>query len=99
MYYNGLRMVPARNPRGVLQRGSSLSTRLGRVLIIKAAHAAFKWAACLCLAIGVGAPAVGAELPRQVMRALRAVGIPASSVGAVVQEIGAPQPSVAVNER
>jgi D-alanyl-D-alanine carboxypeptidase/D-alanyl-D-alanine-endopeptidase (penicillin-binding protein 4) len=69
------------------------------VLIIKAAPTAFKWATYLCFAIGLTVPAAGAELPRQVTRALRAVGIPTSSVGAVVQEIGAPQPTVAVNER
>lgn len=92
-------MVSTRNPRAVLQRANSLSTQLRRVLIIKAASLAFKRLALLCLAFPVGAPAFGADLPRPVARALRAAGIPMSSVGAVVQEIGAARPSVAVNER
>jgi serine-type D-Ala-D-Ala carboxypeptidase/endopeptidase (penicillin-binding protein 4) len=39
-------------------------------------------------------PAAGAELPRPVLQALKAAGIPPSSVGAVVQEIGATRASV-----
>jgi D-alanyl-D-alanine carboxypeptidase/D-alanyl-D-alanine-endopeptidase (penicillin-binding protein 4) len=41
----------------------------------------------------------GAELPPSVFKALNAVGIPESSVGAVVQEAGAARPSLAVNAR
>ena len=38
--------------------------------------------------------AYGADLPKPVVQALRAAGIPQSSVGAVVQEVGAARPSV-----
>ena len=43
--------------------------------------------------------AAAADLPKPVVQALRAVGIPQSSVGAVVQEVGAPRPWLAVNAR
>jgi D-alanyl-D-alanine carboxypeptidase/D-alanyl-D-alanine-endopeptidase (penicillin-binding protein 4) len=43
--------------------------------------------------------ATAADLPRPVAQALRAAGIPQSSVGAVVQEVGAPRPALAVNAR
>jgi len=43
--------------------------------------------------------AAAADLPKPVLQALRAAGIPQSSVGAVVQEVGAPRPSLAVNAR
>jgi D-alanyl-D-alanine carboxypeptidase/D-alanyl-D-alanine-endopeptidase (penicillin-binding protein 4) len=69
------------------------------VLIIKAPRAAFKGWGAFWLAFWLSVPACGADLPRQVTRALRAAGIPSSSVGAVVQEVGAPSPRVAVNER
>jgi len=36
-----------------------------------------------------------AELPRPVLQALKAAGIPARSVGAVVQEVGSARPTVA----
>lgn len=83
----------------MLQRANPLSTQLRRVLIIKATRGAFKSWAVLLLVLLTGAPAYGADLPREVTRALRTAGIPLSAVGAVVQEIGAPQPTVAVNER
>ncbi|HXM81949.1 MAG TPA: D-alanyl-D-alanine carboxypeptidase/D-alanyl-D-alanine-endopeptidase [Burkholderiales bacterium] len=38
-----------------------------------------------------------ADLPKSVLQALRSVGIPQSSVGAVVQEVGTARPSLAVN--
>ena len=41
--------------------------------------------------------AAAADLPKPVAQALRAAGIPQSSVGAVVQEVGASRPSLAVN--
>src|SRR5918911_523769 len=59
----------------------ALSTQLGRVLIIAATAFAFKAAA--------------QELPRGVLQALRSSGVPASSVSAWVQEVGAARPSVA----
>src|SRR5919108_3875718 len=58
-----------------------VSTRLGRVLIIAAALLAFKTEA--------------QNLPRPVQQALRAAGVPAGSVAAWVQEVGAARPSVA----
>jgi serine-type D-Ala-D-Ala carboxypeptidase/endopeptidase (penicillin-binding protein 4) len=61
---------------------SAFSTQLGRVLIIAAAALAFKVAA--------------QDLPRPVIQALRGAGVPASSVAAWVQEVGAARPSVAV---
>lgn len=42
-------------------------------------------------------PAWGADLPRSVAQALKAAGISQASVGAVVQEVNAPRPSLAVN--
>ena len=83
----------------MLQRENPLSTQLRRVLIIRRARAAFKGVAALALALATAAPALGADLPRVVTRALNAAGIPLSSVGAVVQDIDAPQPRIAVNER
>jgi D-alanyl-D-alanine carboxypeptidase/D-alanyl-D-alanine-endopeptidase (penicillin-binding protein 4) len=59
----------------------AFSTQLGRVLIIAAAALAFK--------------AGAQELPRSVLQALRSAGVPASSVSAWVQEVGAVRPSVA----
>lgn len=61
---------------------SALSTQLLRVLIIAVTLAAFK--------------AYAQDLPRPVRQALRNAGVPASSVSAWVQEVGAPRPSVAV---
>jgi serine-type D-Ala-D-Ala carboxypeptidase/endopeptidase (penicillin-binding protein 4) len=58
-----------------------VSTHLFRVLIIAATLLSFKSAA--------------QDLPRQVREALRTAGVPASSVSAWVQEVGAPRPSVA----
>jgi len=43
--------------------------------------------------------AAAADLPKPVAQALRAAGIPQSSVGVVVQEVGAGRPSLAVNAR
>ena len=63
--------------------------------MIKVARVVFKG----LLVLSLVQPAVGAELPRTVTRALRALNIPLSAVGVVVQELGAGRPSVAVNER
>jgi len=60
-------------------------TQLLRVLIIAAVAASFK--------------ASAAELPKQVIQALRAAGVPQSSVAVVVQELGAPRPQVSTNAR
>ena len=60
---------------------NAVSTQLLRVLIIAVACAAFK--------------AGAQDLPRPVREALRAAGVPASSVSAWVQELGATRPSVA----
>src|SRR5690242_14338033 len=79
----------------VLQRNNPLSTQLSRVLIIKVARIAFKG----LLACGLAAPAFGAELPRTVARALRALDIPLSAVGVVVQEVGASRPELALNAK
>ena len=38
--------------------------------------------------------AAGAELPRPVLQALKTAGIPAGSVGVVVQEVGAARPTL-----
>ncbi|HET7197171.1 MAG TPA: D-alanyl-D-alanine carboxypeptidase/D-alanyl-D-alanine-endopeptidase [Burkholderiales bacterium] len=51
------------------------------------------------MALALALPAYGAGLPRPVGRALEALGIPSSSVGVVVQEIGAARPALALNER
>jgi len=64
------------------QKPTPVSTRLGRVLIIAAALVAFKIEA--------------QDLPRPVREALRTAGVPASSVAAWVQEVGAARPSIAV---
>ena len=97
MSYNGLRMVPSQNPRAVLQREKPLSTQLRRVLIIKVTRPAFKWLVALGVAVLACRLAAAAELPRTVLRALSAAGVPSSSVGAVVQEIGAAHPLLAFN--
>src|SRR5512138_2040517 len=60
----------------------SVSTQLGRVLIIAATLCSFKAAA--------------ADLPRKSLEALRAAGVPQSSVSAWVQEIGATRPTISV---
>jgi D-alanyl-D-alanine carboxypeptidase/D-alanyl-D-alanine-endopeptidase (penicillin-binding protein 4) len=67
------------------------------VLIIKPAPGAFKGLLALFLALASALPAHGAGLPRAVTRALDGLGIPLSSVGVVVQEVGAARPSIAVN--
>lgn len=54
---------------------------------------------CLCCALPAGAAADVATLPPAVQQALRNAGIPASAVGAWVQEIGAAKPELAVNPR
>jgi D-alanyl-D-alanine carboxypeptidase/D-alanyl-D-alanine-endopeptidase (penicillin-binding protein 4) len=59
------------------------STQLGRVLIIAATAFSFKAAA--------------ADLPRKALDALRAAGVPTSSVAAWVQEVGAPKPTLALH--
>ncbi|HEX5092618.1 MAG TPA: D-alanyl-D-alanine carboxypeptidase/D-alanyl-D-alanine-endopeptidase, partial [Burkholderiales bacterium] len=53
-------------------------------------------AASLSLA-STGAPAASGGLPREVADALRAASVPASSVAIVVQEVGAPRPSLSLN--
>ena len=58
------------------------STQLGRVLIIAASLVAFKSGA--------------QDLPSSAQKALRAAGVPRSSVAAWVQEVGAARPIVAV---
>ncbi|MGH6894822.1 MAG: D-alanyl-D-alanine carboxypeptidase/D-alanyl-D-alanine endopeptidase, partial [Dongiaceae bacterium] len=55
----------------------------------------FLLGALLVLAPG----ASGAGLPPSVIKALQTVGIPESSVGAMVQEVGAARPALAVNAR
>jgi D-alanyl-D-alanine carboxypeptidase/D-alanyl-D-alanine-endopeptidase (penicillin-binding protein 4) len=69
------------------------------VLIIKAGRPAFKWAAPLALLVLSAQAVLAADLPPASVRALRAAGIPESSVGAVVQEIGQSRPSLALNAR
>ena len=71
------------------------STQPGRVLIIVPLSRIFK-GFLLALSLACG-PAGAADLPPAVLKALGAVGIPQSSVGAVVQEVGATRPSLAVN--
>jgi D-alanyl-D-alanine carboxypeptidase/D-alanyl-D-alanine-endopeptidase (penicillin-binding protein 4) len=68
------------------------------VLIIKVAVRRFKRFALLALAIAA-LPGHAAGLPRAVTQALAGLEIPLSSVGVVVQEIGAAAPSLAINER
>jgi D-alanyl-D-alanine carboxypeptidase/D-alanyl-D-alanine-endopeptidase (penicillin-binding protein 4) len=63
--------------------------------MIKVARLAFKG----LLVFGLTAPAFGAELPRTVARALRALEIPPSAVGVVVQEVGASRPELALNAK
>ena len=57
----------------------------------------FKRAIHLGAMLALTTTAFGADLPRPVMKALREAGIPQSSVGAVVQEVGASRPRLAVN--
>ena len=73
---------------------SQISTQYCRVLII-GLMARFIKSFVLLLALTSGCRA--ADLPRSVLAALQAAGIPQSSVGAVVQEVGSAQPSLAVN--
>lgn len=77
----------------------TISTQLTRVLIVSRSSSAFKGVAALLLALFAAGAASAADLPRAVARALRAAGIPSASVGAVVQEVGAPRVTLAVNER
>jgi D-alanyl-D-alanine carboxypeptidase/D-alanyl-D-alanine-endopeptidase (penicillin-binding protein 4) len=67
------------------------------VLIIKPAARAFKGFAVLLVALAAAGPVHGAGLPQPVARALGALGIPLSSVGVVVQEIGSAAPSLVLN--
>src|SRR6185295_11499829 len=65
---------------------SPASTQSGRVLMIETMPRLFKtFALIFGLASSWGACA---ELPRPVLQALKNAGIPTSSVGAVVQEVG-----------
>src|SRR3970040_771256 len=74
-----------------------VSTQSRRVLIITLLSRVFKG---FVLAVSVAwGPAVAAGLPPAVLKALRAAGIPQTSVGAVVQEVGAARPLLAVNAR
>ena len=74
-----------------------VSTQSRRVLIITLLSRVFKgFVLAVSLACG---PAVAADLPAAVLKALRAAGIPQTSVGAVVQEVGAARPRLAVNAR
>ena len=57
----------------------------------------FKRAICLGAMLALTSAASGAGLPRPVSKALREVGIPPSSVGAMVQEVGASRARLAVN--
>ncbi|HEX7053589.1 MAG TPA: D-alanyl-D-alanine carboxypeptidase/D-alanyl-D-alanine-endopeptidase [Burkholderiales bacterium] len=50
-----------------------------------------------CLAAAAASPVWAAGLPRPVAKALQALDIPVSAVGVVVQQIGAPRPSISVN--
>jgi D-alanyl-D-alanine carboxypeptidase/D-alanyl-D-alanine-endopeptidase (penicillin-binding protein 4) len=72
-----------------------LSTQSQRVLIIGAAARLFK--ACVLSVALVSTPAAAAGLPKPVREALRASGIPPSSVGALVQEAGGRRISLALN--
>ena len=83
----------------MLQRENQLSTQLRRVLIIRVVRSAFKGSALALLggALLVCNAAIAANLPRTVLRALSAAGVPTSSVGVVVQEIGGPRPVMSVN--
>jgi D-alanyl-D-alanine carboxypeptidase/D-alanyl-D-alanine-endopeptidase (penicillin-binding protein 4) len=66
------------------------------VLIIKVAKAAFKGLLAVFL-VGAALPAQAAGLPASVTRELRALGVPLSSVGVVIQEVGAARPSLTLN--
>src|SRR5437762_3304216 len=95
MDYNGLGLPQSRIP-------GALSTQPQRVLIIATMEALFKQRmtrfAFLWLVLAL-TPVLArpADLPREVLQALRAVGIPQSSVAAVVQEVGASRPLLEVN--
>ena len=86
MYYNGLDVL------------RTLSTQACRVLIIDLLSRLFKGFVLSVLLLVAGL-ARGADLPPAVFKALQAAGIPESSVGAVVQEVGAARPALAVNAR
>ncbi len=88
MDYNGLEFLQP----GIL----GLSTQSWRVLIIAVMARLFKSFSFFLLFFSAAA---AADLPKPVAQALRAAGIPQSSVGAVVQEVGAPRPWLAVNAR
>src|SRR4051812_13973138 len=92
MYYNGLGERWCAPGPGIEE---CLSTQSERVLIIGSMRRLFKSLLLLALL----APLAGrpADLPKTVLQALSAVGIPESSVGAVVQEAGAAIPSLRVN--
>jgi D-alanyl-D-alanine carboxypeptidase/D-alanyl-D-alanine-endopeptidase (penicillin-binding protein 4) len=51
----------------------------------------------LCVLLALTSPTLAAELPASVEQALRKAGVPQASVAAVVQEVGAPRPALAVN--
>ena len=51
----------------------------------------------VALTLGLACLAQAQSLPTPVLQALRGVGVPPSAVGAVVQQIGAPQPTLAHN--
>ena len=73
------------------------STQARRVLIIPALSRLIK--GFLLAAFLASSQAGAADLPLSVLKALRAAGVPQSSVGAVVQEVGAARPALAVNAR
>ena len=91
-------MLSPRDPKSGVAAHKSLSTQLQRVLIIKPAVRRFKRLALLAAAL-TALPVHAAGLPKPVLQDLAALGIPLSSVGVVVQEIGAAAPSLAINER
>ncbi len=89
MYYNGLDESD--------DYRSQIGTQASRVLIIALLSRLFKgFVLAASLASG---HAGGGDLPPAVLKALHAVGIPQTSVGAVVQEVGAARPALAVNAR
>ena len=51
----------------------------------------------LCTLLALAPPAFAADLPGPVELALRRVAVPNSSVAIVVQEVGAPRPTLAHN--
>jgi D-alanyl-D-alanine carboxypeptidase/D-alanyl-D-alanine-endopeptidase (penicillin-binding protein 4) len=84
MYYNGL------------YKQKDFSTQAFGVLIIMLLRSVFKG---FLFATAMIPPAAGADLPALVGKALQAAGVPESSVGVVVQEVGATRPVLAVNPR